>query len=134
MSRRKRRRKKGPYRHREYGPRQAEELLEISEELDRHLELERAFAVDLEHGEPVKAERRMSPEEVMRVLILTEINRWTCEELEYPLAESQSYRRFSRTELKYPDYVRAATMQAHFDKVSSGTLELLHEVLTNRNA
>ena len=109
-------------------------MVEISEVLDQHPELERSVAVDLEQGEPVMPERRMPPEQVLRALILMEINRWTCEELEYPLADRQSYRRFSRTESMFPDYFRAATMQAHFDKVSAATLELLHEVLTNRNA
>lgn len=131
MTRARKRRRKGPYQHRDYGPRQGKELLEISEVLDQHPELEAAVAADLE-GSP-KVERRMTPEQVLRALILMEINRWSSDELEYPLADRRSYRQFSRTDSMFPDYYRATTLQAHFDHVSAATLEALHEVLTARH-
>ena len=133
MTRARKRRRKGPYQHRDYGPRQGEELLEISEVLDRHPELETAVAAEFDREGSLKVEHRMTPEQVLRALILMEINRWSSDELEYPLADRLSYRQFGRTDTMFPDYYRAATLQAHFDQVSAATLEALHEVLTARH-
>ena len=130
MATRKKQKQRGPYRHRELGPAQAVELRQISAVLDEHPELERMVALDLERGQPLQVKRRIAPEQVLRAFVLTEMNRWGYEELEYPLADSQTYRAFCRTDSIYPDYYRKETLEAHLEQISSMTIDALHKALS----
>lgn len=107
-----------------------EELAQIGRFLDTHPELAALVFADLIAGgvDPDKGRAGLSGEQVLRALIVKQMNSYSYEELAFHLADSTSYRAFCRLGLaaKQPS---ASTLQENIKKVRPETLEALNRRL-----
>lgn len=122
-----RQRRRGPYRHREYGPRQADELVEIDAVLRREPELVAAVSRDIEGALPV--DQTMTAEQCLRAFIIKDMNEYDFATLEQKLADSRAYERFCGTDALGEGARTKATLEAYLEKISPTTIEALHAVL-----
>lgn len=122
-----RQRRRGPYRHREYGPRQADELVEIDAALRREPELVAAVSKDIEGVLPV--DQTMTAEQCLRAFVIKDMNEYDFATLEQKLADSRAYERFCGTDALGEGARTKATLEAYLEKISSTTIEALHAVL-----
>lgn len=90
------RQRRGPYRHREYGPRQAEELVEIDAVLRDAPELVAAMAKDIEEVSP--RDQIMTAEQCLRAFLIKDMNQCDYVTLAQKLADSRGYERFCGTD------------------------------------
>lgn len=122
-----RRQRRGPYRYREYGPRQADELLEIDGVLRGTPELVEAVARDIQDASP--DDQTMTAEQCLRAFIIKDMNDYDYQTLEQKLADSRSYERFCGTDTLGQGARTQATLEAYLERISSATIETLHKVL-----
>lgn len=129
MSGRRTRRKqrRGSYRHREYGPRQAEELVEIDAVLREAPELVAAVARDIE--EVSSHDQIMTAEQCLRAFIIKDMNEYDYATLEQKLADSRGYERFCGTDALGQGARTRATLEAYLERISPATIETLHAIL-----
>jgi hypothetical protein len=127
-------RRGGPYRHRRYGLKQVQELVQIAAVLEGHPELEELVAQDLERALPNRAKDRMRARQVLRAFIIKDINGHDWTMLEWQLINSESYRRFCGTEEMFPKYLSRTTLQVHIDAVTSTTVARFYEILSDARA
>lgn len=123
-------RRGGPYRHREYGPRQAEELVEIDAALREAPELLAAVARDIE--EVLPQEQLMTAEQCLRAFIIRDMNEYDYATLEQKLADSRGYERFCGTDVLGQGARTRATLEAYLERISPATIETLHATLEKR--
>lgn len=119
--------RRGPYRHREYGPRQAEELVEIDAVLREAPELLAAVARDIE--EVLPEEQVMTAEQCLRAFIIRGMNDYDYATLEQKLADSRGYERFCGTDVLGQGARTRATLEAYLERISPATIEALHATL-----
>jgi IS5 family transposase len=104
-------------------------LAAISEFLDRHGALVEAVRQDLERGlkNPATGRDGMSPQQVLRSLVLQRVKNWDYRELRERIADGLSLRRFtdfySRCVPKHDAFNRA------FNQLTSGTLRAINEAI-----
>jgi len=107
-----------------------EELEAISEQLDEHPEVYDLVHADLVAGgiDPDKGRRGMSAEQVLRAVIVKQMNGFSYKELAFHLADSITYQRFCR--IGVAEQVRTAkTLQKNLKRVRAETLEAANRVL-----
>jgi transposase, IS5 family len=107
-----------------------EELAQMSRIVDAHPDLAGLVFADLIAGgiDPNKGREGLSGEQVLRALIVKQMNGYSYEELAFHLADSMSYRAFCRLGLaaKLPS---ASTLQENIKKVRPETLEAINRRL-----
>lgn len=127
-----RRQRRGPYRHREYGPRQAEELVAIDAVLRGAPELVAAVARDIEEMSPDG--QVMTAEQCLRAFIIKDMNEYDYVTLEQKLADSRTYERFCGTDALGEGARTQATLENYLERISPATIEKLHEALIRSGA
>jgi IS5 family transposase len=108
----------------------ARELAKISEILDTNSELANLIGQDLVRGvrNPHLGCAGMSGDQVLRVLVLKQMNTFSYEDLEFHLKDSSSYRTFCRIGLMDRAPGRS-TIQENVKKVHSRTLQKVQALL-----
>jgi hypothetical protein len=124
------RRSAAPYRHRHYGPRQAEELQEIDAMLVGLPELVDAVARDIESV--AAGEQEMTAEQCLRAFIIKEMNDYDYATLALKLADSRGYESFCKTDALDAGPRRRETLEAFLEKISVETVARLHAALLRR--
>lgn len=122
-----RRQRRGPYRYREYGPRQAEELVELDAVLRNAPQLVAAVAKDIEEVSP--RDQTMTAEQCLRAFIIKDMNQYDYATLAQKLADSRGYERFCGTDALGQGARTKATLEAYLETVSPDTIETLHATL-----
>ena len=104
----------------------ARELAKISQILSLHPAMVELVGQDLIRGLacPHTGARGMSGDQVLRVLLLKQMNGFSYRELEFHLADSVTYRTFCRFGVLEPTPPRA-TLAENLKKVRAGTLETI---------
>ena len=104
----------------------AGELAEISQILSLHPDIAELVGQDLVRGLacPQTGARGMSGDQVLRVLLLKQMNGFSYRELEFHLADSVTYRTFCRFGALEPTPTRA-TLAENLKKVRAQTLEAI---------
>lgn len=129
--RRKQRKRAGRvYRHREYGPRQAEELVELDAVLQSRPELVAAVAADIATTAP--GEQTMTAEQCLRAFIIKDMNDYDYAVLANKLADSRSYEAFCRTDAVHTGPRTPTTLEAYLERISHETIEKVHAALSQR--
>lgn len=108
----------------------AAELATISQVLSLHPAIAELIEQDLVRGltRPETGARGMSGDQVLRVLLLKQMNGFSYRELEFHLADSVTYRTFCRFGALEPTPSRA-TLAENLKKVSAETLEAIGAVV-----
>lgn len=107
---------------------QALELKEISRLLDAHPQLYELVQADLVHQcDGSKGRSGLSAEQVLRALLVKQINSYTYKELSYHLADSFTYREFCR--LGPRQLPSKSALARDIKRVSAHTLEQLNAML-----
>lgn len=107
----------------------AQELAMMSEVLDGLPGVVELVHADLTRDkQPGKGRTGMTAEQVLRTLIIKQMNGFSYEELEFHLADSSSYRAFCRLGEFDKAYSRS-TLQENIKKISPATLEQLNRAL-----
>jgi IS5 family transposase len=105
------------------------ELAEIDRLLDAHVELAEWVREDLVGGRNPRTGRRgMSGEQVLRALVIKQMNGFSYERLAFHLGDSNSYRAFCRLGLGEPS-PKVSTLKSNLKRVRAETLEKVHWVL-----
>lgn len=120
----------GAYRHRQYGPRQAEELDEIDAVLIGTPELVDAVAKDIETV--VAGEQAMTADQCLRAFIIKDMNGYDYAALALKLADSRNYESFCRTDALDDGPRKPETLEAYLEKISRETVERLYAALVRR--
>lgn len=115
-----------PYRSRTYGRLQLQELLEFGPRLDAAQELMRRVENELR---AIDVDRSMQPRQVVGAFLLSEMNGVGFEELEWLLADRQSYRVFCNTDEMYPKYFSSSHLQTHIECLTSDTIRCIYDTL-----
>ena len=104
----------------------AVELAKISQILSLHPDMAELVGQDLVHGLrcPHTGARGMSGDQVLRVLLLKQMNGFSYREMEFHLADSVTYRTFCRFGALEPTPTRA-TLAENLKKVRAETLEAI---------
>ena len=104
----------------------ARELAKISQILSLHPDIAELVGQDLVRGLacPQTGARGMSGDQVLRVLLLKQMNGFSYRELEFHLADSVTYRTFCRFGALEPTPSRA-TLAENLKKVQARTLEAI---------
>lgn len=129
--RKERRRADRPYRHREYGPRQAEELIEIDKLLRRDAALVDAVAADI--ADAVPGEQTMTPEQCLRAFIVKDMNGYDYGALSVKLADSRSYEAFCGTDAIHAGPRTRLTLETYLEMITQETIEKVHAALCERD-
>lgn len=111
----------------------ARELRGISSLLDQHptiLELVWQDLVDASGAQQARGARGMTAEQVLRALILKQMNSWDYRELAFHLEDSRTYRCFCRFRL-FSKTPSKSTLQAAIKSLRAETLESIHRELIN---
>lgn len=109
----------------------AQELRVISDLLDDHPTMIKLVWQDLVQASGARQSRGargMSAEQVLRALLLKQMNSWDYRELAFHLEDSRTYRRFCRLRL-FSKAPSKSTLQAAIKSLQSKTLELIHREL-----
>lgn len=109
----------------------AKELAEISTILDQHPRFPQLVAQDLQRATGARHEtgaRGMSAEQVLRALIVKQINGFSYRELAFHLEDSRSYRKFCRVGLMESAPSKSA-LAANIKALRAQTLEKINRVL-----
>ena len=108
----------------------ADELAKISEILDRHPDIAELVEQDLVRGvrHPERGARGMSGDQVIRVLVLKQMNGFSYSELAFHVADSVSYRTFCRFGALGSTPSRS-TLAENLKKVRPETLERIQRIL-----
>jgi IS5 family transposase len=113
----------------------AKELETISELLDKHPEVYDLVHADLVAGgiDPDKGRQGMSAEQVLRILIIKQMNGFSYKELAFHLEDSNTYQRFCR--IGMGDQVRTdKTLQRNLKRVTAESLEAANRLLLDSAA
>jgi len=102
----------------------AAELEEMSRVLDAHTETAELVLADLIAGgiDPDKGREGLSGEQVLRIVIIKQMNNFSYEELAFHVADSMCYRAFCRVGIG-AGAPTASTLQYNVKKVRAETLE-----------
>lgn len=113
----------------------ARELEAISRMLDEEADMVRLIEQDLVQGvkSPHTGARGMSGDQVLRVLVVKQMNGFSYEELHFHLLDSASYRTFCRFGA-LEEVPAKSTLAENVKKVRAETLEALNRVLLKRAA
>ena len=109
----------------------AQELRVISDLLDEHptiLEQVWQDLVDASGAQQARGARGMTAEQVLRALIVKQMNSWDYRELAFHLEDSRTYRRFCRFRL-FSKTPSKSTLQAAIKSLRAETLESIHREL-----
>ena len=106
----------------------SQELRVISEILDCHPEIYDKAMEDITQGKRTDCGARgMSGEQVVRCAILKRMHCLSYEKLSFHLADSESFKEFSR--IGYRKRIARSTLQENINKLSAGTWEEINRVL-----
>jgi len=119
------------YRHRQYGPRQAEELVEIDTVLQTRPELVTAVAADIATTMP--GEQTMTAEQCLRAFIIKDMNGYDYAVLANKLADSRSYEAFCLTDAVHAGPRSRQTLEVYLERLSNETIEKIHAALSQRD-
>lgn len=115
----------------------AHELRQISDLLHGHPQIAEKIAIDLRTAEPAKSEKGshgLSAEQVLRALIIKQMNGYSYRDLAFHLADSRSYRTFCRLGITDPTPSKSA-LGAAIKAIRPETLEEIHRcILTTAQA
>lgn len=109
----------------------AQELRVISDLLDAHPTIPEQVWQDLVQASGARQSRGargMTAEQVLRALILKQMNSWDYRELAFHLEDSRTYRRFCRLRL-FSKAPSKSTLQAAIKSLRAETLESIHREL-----
>ena len=109
----------------------AQELRVISDLLDQHPTIFKQVwqdLVDASGAQQPRGARGMTAEQVLRALVLKQMNSWDYRELAFHLEDSRTYRRFCRLSL-FSKAPAKSTLQAAIKALRSETLESIHREL-----
>ena len=111
----------------------ARELEAISRMLDEEADMARLIEQDLVRGvkNPTTGARGMSGDQVLRVLVVKQMNGFSYEELHFHLLDSASYRTFCRFGA-LEEVPGRSTLAENVKKVRAETLEALNRLLLKR--
>jgi IS5 family transposase len=115
-----------------HGHAHTEELAEMSRILDAHPEVAERLLLDLIAGgtiDPGRGRDGLSGEQVLRALVVKQMNGFSYKELAFHLADSMSYRAFGRLSLDPRKLPSASTLQENIKKISPETLEAINRSL-----
>ena len=107
----------------------AKELAEMSVILDKHPEIYTKVRDDLiaGHIDPDKGRNGMAADQVIRALIIKQMNGFSYELLAFHILDSDCYRSFCR--IGYDQRVESRTLQRNIKKLRPETLEAINRVL-----
>lgn len=107
----------------------ATELAEMSRTLDDHPEAYELVFEDLiaDGIDPNRGREGMSAEQVLRILIIKQMNRFSYEQLAFHVMDSDCYRSFCR--VGYDQKLDGDTLQRNIKKVRAETLEKINRII-----
>ncbi len=110
----------------------AQELIEMGRVLNRHPEAAALVYADLIAGgvDPDKGRDGLSGDQVLRAVIIKQMNGFSYEELAFHLADSMSYQRFCRVGIG-ADAPSASTLQRNIKLVSAETMEAVNRMVVD---
>jgi transposase, IS5 family len=105
------------------------ELEEISRILDENPEVAQAAHSELVRGvrSDTGAKAKLSADQVVRVTILYQSNRWSFDELAFELSYNTAYRRFCR--LGFGQHVSRSTLNRDIGRLGPETWEAIHRIV-----